>query len=226
MRGAHGVRALPARRDASPHRVARSLLSTTAHRNMLKYAMSKQGQKCLYIAMKSFDAIYEAASGNFGLVTARQSREMGVFSRELSRWVKSGRLEHVGRGVYRVSNFPASQFDAFASAVEAVGEDAYLYGESVIGMLGLTATNPTWIHVAVAHRVRRKLSDGIKVHNAPSGYKPTYYDGVRSQSVADAILSCRGTVMDVRLCDALANGIAQGYVGKDDARRVRKVLGK
>ena len=27
---------------------------------MLKYALSKQGQKCLYIAMKSFDAIYEA----------------------------------------------------------------------------------------------------------------------------------------------------------------------
>ena len=44
---------------------------------MLKYALSKQGQKCLYIAMKSFDAIYEAASGNFGLVTAKQSRELG-----------------------------------------------------------------------------------------------------------------------------------------------------
>ena len=71
-------------------------------RNVIKYDLSKQGQKCLYIAMKSFDAIYEAASGNFGLVTAKQSRKLGVSSRELSRWVKSGRLEHVGRGVYRV----------------------------------------------------------------------------------------------------------------------------
>ena len=76
--------------------------------------------------MKSFDAIYEAAAGNFGLVTARQSREMGVSSRELSRWVRSGCLEHAWRGVYRVLNFPASQCDAFATAVESVGEDAYL----------------------------------------------------------------------------------------------------
>ena len=193
---------------------------------LLKYSMSKQGQKCLYIAMKSFDAIYEAASGNFGLVTARQSRELGVSSRELSRWVKSGRLEHAGRGIYRVSFFPSSQFDAFASAVAAVGEDAYLYGESVLGMLGLTATNPTWIHVAASRRVRRRLSDGIKVHHGSSGYGPTYYEGVRSQRVADAILSCRGSVMDDRLREALTNGVAQGYVGKEDAKRVRKALGR
>lgn len=176
--------------------------------------------------MKSFDVIYEVASGNFGLVTARQSREMGVSSRELSRWVKSGRLERAGRGVYRVSNFPASQFDAFASAIESVGEDAYLYGESVIGMLGLTATNPTWIHVATARRVRRRLSDGVKVHKGEADFKPIYYEGVRSQSVADAILSCRGSVMDDRLREALANGIAQGYVGKVDARRIRRELGR
>ena len=176
--------------------------------------------------MKSFDVIYETASGNFGLVTARQSRELGVSSRELSRWVKSGRLEHVGRGVYRMSNFPASQFDAFAAAVETVGEDAYLYGESVIGMLGLAATNPTWIHVAVMRRTRRRLSDGIKVYHGTSGYNPTYYEGVRSQHVVDAILSCRGLMTDDRLRDALANGVRQGYVGKYDARRIRKVLGK
>ena len=95
--------------------------------------MSKQGQKCLYYAMKSFDRIYEAAAGNFGLVTAKQSRELGVSSRELSRWVTIGRLERSGRGVYRISTYPSSQFDPFAVAVESVGADAYLYGESVLG---------------------------------------------------------------------------------------------
>lgn len=176
--------------------------------------------------MKSFDAIYEAASGNFGLVTARQSREMGVSSRELSRWVLSGRLERAGRGVYRVSNFPASQYDAFATAVESVGEDAYLCGESVIGMLGLAATNPTWIHVATARRVRKRLSDGIMIHKGQQGYKPSYYEGVRSQSVADAILSCRNTMRSERLREALSNGVAYGYVDNESARRVRRELGK
>ena len=176
--------------------------------------------------MKSFDAIYEIASGNYGLVTAKQSQAVGVSSRELSRWVKSGRLEHVGRGVYRISNFPASQFDQFAAAVEAVGEDAYLYGESVIGMLGLAATNPTWIHVATARRVRKQLSDGIRIHKAPAGYQPSYYEGVRAQSVADAIVSCRGVVVNERLREALASGVDRGYVGRDEARFVSKELGK
>ena len=176
--------------------------------------------------MKSFDAIYEIASGNFGLVTARQSQAVGVSRRELCRWVKSGRLEHAGRGVYRISNFPASRFDHFAAAVEAVGEDAYLYGESVIGMLGLAATNPTWIHVATARRIRKHLSDGIKIHKTPEGYQPSYYEGVRAQRAADAILSCCGVVVNDRLHEALANGVKRGYIGKGEARLVRKELAK
>ena len=90
--------------------------------------------------MKSFDAIYEAASGNFGFVIAGQSREMGVSSHELSRWVRSGCLDHAGRGVYRVSNFPASQYDAFATAVEFVGED----GVPVVGWNTQTSPSRTY----------------------------------------------------------------------------------
>ena len=188
--------------------------------------MSKQGQKCLYYAMKSFDRIYEAAAGNFGLVTAKQSRELGVSSRELSRWVTIGRLERSGRGVYRISTYPSSQFDPFAVAVESVGADAYLYGESVLGMLGLTATNPTWIYVATARRVRKLLSDGIRVCRVVGTDVPTCYEGIRSQRVENAIIACRKSMRMDRLLEALANGVAQGYVGKDEAKRVRKELSK
>ena len=56
---------------------------------MTEYVLSKQGQRCLYIAIKSFDTIYKVASGNFELVTGKQSREMGIYSRELIKWAKS-----------------------------------------------------------------------------------------------------------------------------------------
>ena len=176
--------------------------------------------------MKSYDAIYEVASGNFGLVTARQARTLGVSSRELSRWVRLGRLEHSGRGVYRISTYPASQFDAFAAAVEAVGEDAYLFGETVIGMLRLTATNPTRIHVATACRVRKSLSNGIVVHRGANGYLFTSYEGVRSQRVADAIISCKRSIRADRLLEALSHAVNQGYVGRDEAKRIRMELRK
>ena len=111
-------------------------------------------------------------------------------------------------------------------AVESVGADAYLYGESVLGMLGLTVTNPTWIYVATARRVRKLLSDGIRVCRVVGTDVPTCYEGIRSQRVANAIIACRKSMRMDRLLEALANGVAQGYVGKDEAKRVRKELSK
>ena len=44
--------------------------------------------------------------------------------------------------------------------------------------------------------------------------------------MADAIVSCRGVVVNERLREALASGVDRGYVGRDEARFVSKELGK
>ena len=44
--------------------------------------------------------------------------------------------------------------------------------------------------------------------------------------MADAIVSCRGAVVNDRLRGALVSGVERGYIGSDEARLVRKELGK
>ena len=174
--------------------------------------------------MKSFDELYAVAEGNFGLVTYAEARECGIGIRELDRWVKAGRLEKPARGIYRVSRFPASEQDDFAVAVESVGSEAYLYGESVLALLKLCPTNPTWIYVASPKRVRRKLGERIKLIGGVDGYVYTNYDGVRSQKLRDAIVACRGYVRPDRRIVAVREGERQGYLSRAEAGRLMKEI--
>jgi len=178
------------------------------------------GQKCYIIDMKKFDELYDLAEGNFGLITYAQAKKLGISIRELDRWVKGGRLERPARGLYRVCRFAVSELDPFAIATETVGSKAYLYGESVLGMLGLVPTNPTWVYVATPGRIRRKLGEGLRLVKGEEGYVPTNYNGVRAQYLADAIRACRATVRPDRRIRAAEEGLRQGYLLKAQCREL------
>ena len=107
--------------------------------------------------MNKFERICDVGEGNFGLVSFAEAKGIGVSIRELSRWTKKGRLEKIARGVYRISRFPFSEFDPYATAVATVGPDAFIFGESVLAMLHLVPTNPTSISVASPKRVRKAV---------------------------------------------------------------------
>jgi predicted transcriptional regulator of viral defense system len=174
--------------------------------------------------MKNFDMLYDVAEGNFGLVTFSEAKSMGISIRELDRWLKNGWLERAARGLYRVSRFPSSECDPYAIAVESVGYDAFLHGESVLALLHLAPTNPTWIYVASPRRVRRKVGEGIiVVQGVPAG-KSTNYLGVRSQSLADALLACGSTVRADRRLRAAEEGLRQGYLDNEEFARVNKEI--
>jgi len=176
--------------------------------------------------MKKFEELRDLAFGNFGLVTAKQARDMGIASFELSRWVKKDWLEAAARGVYRLSAFPASEYDPFAVAVESVGPEAVVCGESVLGMLHLTDTNPTWIHVATSRRKRRTLSDGIRLEERSADAPKACYEGVRSEPVAEAIRRCIGKIMPERLSEAVDNGRNNGYLSAAEQKRLLREVSR
>lgn len=90
--------------------------------------------------------------------------------------------------------------------------------------LHLAPTNPTWIYVASPRRVRRKVGEGIiVVQGVPAG-KCTNYLGVRSQSLADALLACGSTVRADRRLRAAEEGLRQGYLDNEEFARVNKEI--
>ena len=174
--------------------------------------------------MSGFEKLYAIAEGNFGLFTASQAVEQGFDSREIDRWMKGGRLEKVSRGVYRVSNYPASELDKYAAAVESVGAEAYLWGSSVLEMLGLLPANPECFFVASPKRVRKQMSASINVIKGAADYRAANYEGVRAQNLIDAVKCARGYVSPDRRIDAARAGYKAGYLIKRELEQILKEI--
>ena len=174
--------------------------------------------------MAQFDDITEAALGNFGLITAAQAAEMGVRSKDVAEWVRLGRLERRGWGVYRIAHYVPSDFDRYAEATALVGGDAAVWGESVLAMLNLALVNPLHVDVATGKRIRKKLPDWIRLVRKPKDAETESIEGVRCQKLGDAIRQCRGRVMVERLADAVREAGRKGLLGANEVRKLGKEL--
>ncbi|MGI6033121.1 MAG: type IV toxin-antitoxin system AbiEi family antitoxin domain-containing protein [Coriobacteriales bacterium] len=171
--------------------------------------------------MKHFDDIYEIAADNYGLVTYAEAKKAGITGGELNRWVSQGRLERRGHGVYRLTRRTPEPYDRYAEAVCLVGQDAVVWGDSVLAMLGLAYENPPVVYVAPARRVRRKLPSWVKVVKEPVK-KRSAYEGVPCQVLPEAILACKGHVLPERLLAAVRDAVARGFITKSEAAELEK----
>lgn len=164
----------------------------------------------------------EIALDHYGYVVTRDAVEAGVPAVELPKLAARGGLEHIAYGLYRVTDVPPTPYDQFAEALLRVGEGAYLHGESVLALFGLADVNPRQIKVAVPRRTRPKLPAFIELTQAGGGVRTTTYEGLESQSVADALLECRGRIETERLLHAAKQARAEGLLTTSEWQRVRK----
>ena len=174
--------------------------------------------------MTRFDDIYEIASDNYGVVTSAEALEVGVTYTELNRHVKNGRLERLGHGVYKLTRYIPTANDHFAAAVALVGPGAFIYGESVLSMHKLALVNPRKVYVATSRRIRKSLPEWISVITVSEDEIPTNYEGIPSQSVADALLFCTRSVMRDRLIRAAQDAEREGLIDKATESALRESL--
>jgi predicted transcriptional regulator of viral defense system len=166
--------------------------------------------------MKSMEKLYDSAIGNYGIVTSAEAKTFGVSNMALVQLAKRGRLIHLRRGVYRLAQYVPTEYDDYAQAVISVGEGAYLYGESVVALLKLTPTNPSFIYVATPMRSRKRLPDSIVLRPAPKGYHHVSIQGIPCQRVSDAIRAARTTVDPDRLVEAAREAYRMGFIKKEE----------
>ena len=174
--------------------------------------------------MSYYDEIYEYTADNYGIITTAKAREMGIPNVELVKLAHRGRLFRIGHGVYRVKHYIPTMLDKYAEAVALVGGNAYNYGESVLAMHNLALVNPTAISVATTARVRKKLPAGITIMFRYSEDRITYYEGIPAQSVFDAIIVCRTSIMGERLENAVSEAYRQGLINEIEATTARKEI--
>lgn len=119
---------------------------------------------------------------------------------------------------------PPTDYDQFAEALLRTGEGAYLHGESVLALFGLGDANPRQIKVAAPRRARPKLPSFVELTQVKEGVRTTFYEGLESQPVADAILECRGRIETEPLLDAAKEARKEGLLTTTEWQRVRKGL--
>ena len=175
--------------------------------------------------MTYYDDIYERAVDNHYLFTTADAAATGIPRVELAKLASRGRLESLGNGVYRLARYVPAESDPYAVAVARAGEGAYLYGESVIALLGLAPTNPDRVFVATPRRVRKKLPGSLVLKRTPEPARLAVYEGLPSQRAADAIASCKGLVMPERLRDAMRRGRERGYITASEEEALREEMG-
>lgn len=172
--------------------------------------------------VKYRDIVREIALDHYGYVTTNDAVEAGVPAVELPKLAARGGLENIAYGLYRVPDAPPTRYDQFAEALLRVGEGAYLHGESVLALFGLADVNPRRIKVAVRRRARPKLPAFVELTQVRGDARTTYYEGLESQSVADALLECRGRIEAERLLAATEQARAEGLLTTAEWRGLTK----
>lgn len=169
----------------------------------------------------------ERALDQYGYVTTRDARTLGIPPGELRKLHHRGGLEHIGHGLYRFEDIPRTDRDQFMEAVLRVGDEAYLAGDAVLALHGLAFANPRRIRVATPRRERGRLPDFLEVvrQRDVQPDERTRYDGIPATTVARALLDCRGVLMEERLIDAAQEAARTGLLGRHERRRVLAELG-
>lgn len=176
------------------------------------------------VTTKYRDIVREIALDHYGFVTTSAAAEAGVPAVELPKLAARGGLESIAYGLYRVSDIPPTQYDQFAEALLRAGDGAYLHGESVLALFSLADVNPRRITVAVRRRARPKLPAFVELTKVDHDVRTTMYEGLESQTVAEALLECRGRVEGERLLVAAKRARAEGLLTTAEWQRVAKGL--
>jgi len=163
-------------------------------------------------------ALNQVSYGQDGYFTSQQAREAGFSPQLLAHHVRSGRYEHVRRGLHRLRGYPGSSHEEVRAKWLAVGaERAVVSHESALDLHDLSDVIPNPVHLLVDRDDRgiRRLQ-GVTLHTTTKALEPSEVvsrEGIRVTDPVRSILDAAGAgtapeqiVMAAR--QALGEGIA------------------
>jgi predicted transcriptional regulator of viral defense system len=141
-------------------------------------------------------ALNQVSYGQDGYFTSRQAREAGFSPQLLAHHVRSGRYEHVRRGLYRLRGYPGSSHEEVRAKWLAVGpERAVVSHESALDLHELSDVIPSSVHLLVDRDDRGiRRPRGVTLHTTkvlePS--EVVSREGIRVTDPVRSILDAAG----------------------------------
>jgi predicted transcriptional regulator of viral defense system len=142
-------------------------------------------------------ALNRISYGQDGYFTSRQARESGFSPQLLAHHVRSGRYEHIRRGLYRLRGYPGSSHEEVRANWLAIGaERAVVSHESALELHGLSDVLPNTVHLLVDRNDRGiKRLQGVTLHTTTKALQPSEVvsrEGIRVTDPVRSILDAAG----------------------------------
>jgi len=177
--------------------------------------------------------LYGITEGQLGYFTAAQARDAGVHQVRLVQLHRSGDIERVSRGVYRLARYPVSPLGHYMEAalwpqVRRPDVRGVISHASALALYEISDVSPAKVHITlpVSFRVRRAVPRRLVLHYANLAEREVrQVEGVpvttAERTIRDAHADRLGPAL-VR--QAIADGRRTGHLTFDAADRLEREL--
>jgi predicted transcriptional regulator of viral defense system len=177
----------------------------------------------------TWQALYDVASTQEGLFTARQAASAGYSPPLLVHHQKAGRIARVRRGIYRLIHYPPGEHEELVTAWLWSESQGVISHQTALSLQSLSDVLPAQVHLTLpaAWRQRRfRIPDGVRLHFADVSPKErTWIDAVPMTSTPRTLNDCAvsGVSPDL-LRQAAKQALARGLVTRSELDKVEEVL--
>ena len=176
-----------------------------------------------------WDRLFEVASAQEGLFTAKQAAETGYSAQLLVHHLHAGRVVRVRHGIYRIVHFPAGEHEDLVAAWLWSGAAGVVSHETALALHGLSDVLPAHLHLTVpASWAKRRLRvpPGLVLHHQdlPASAR-TWFGAVPTTTVTQTLSDCATDGLSPELLgQAARQALRRGLAARGDLGAVTEAL--
>src|SRR5260221_7724011 len=111
----------------------------------------------------SADVLYDLAESHGGYFTTAQATDHGISRQQLYYLARSGSVERVAHGVYRLRRFPSQRFEDVIVTCLWAGDESVASHDTALAIYELTDAMPAHTHVTLPRPFRGRRQ-GVILH--------------------------------------------------------------
>lgn len=167
--------------------------------------------------------LWEVAVDQYGYVTSKDARRLGINAVELGKLAARNQLEHVSYGVYRFPQLPVTPLDPYMLATLWANGRGVLSHDTALDLHDLCDINPSKLYLTVpGRRPERQGGELYVVHSEPLvDDEVTWHEGIPIVTVQKAIgQGIASGVPSYLLTQALRTARDRGAITAAEHRRL------
>lgn len=170
-------------------------------------------------------ALFQRAADRRGVFTLEDARKSGYSQPLVHHFVQNGRFQRLGRGVYRLTEYPHDEDDRLAELSALLGPSAVLSHESALALYSVSDLAPSKYHFTVprSQRYAKPPTNDVVIHTASTSLDPldiANRHGFKMTSLARSIVdSARSGTAPEQVQASIRAGLARGLIRAADLER-------